>query len=132
MAEALEPLTVRMPPVPGLAVLATFLEDQTGRVLQRNFTTFLVTGEGERAKDKNLRLLSFDPKGLHRAQWSVKQWNVLEGLKINGAGWGHFEYRVPWPADLDPRTIREAGLPPRGRDRSNKRSRGSCAPARGP
>ncbi|HEX7070991.1 MAG TPA: hypothetical protein VF190_09305, partial [Rhodothermales bacterium] len=33
--------------------------------------------------------------------WSEKQWEVLDGLKVNGAGSGHFEYRIPWPADLD-------------------------------
>jgi hypothetical protein len=34
------------------------------------------------------------------AQWSVKQWNVLDGLKVDGAGSGYFEYRLPWPAGL--------------------------------
>ena len=28
---------------------------------------------------------------------SLKQWNVMDGLKVNGAGSGFFEYRVPWP-----------------------------------
>jgi len=31
------------------------------------------------------------------SKWSLKQWNVFDGLKVNGAGSGYFEYLVPWP-----------------------------------
>jgi len=34
------------------------------------------------------------------AHWSLKQWNVLGGRKVDGAGSGYFEYRIPWPAGL--------------------------------
>jgi hypothetical protein len=36
-----------------------------------------------------------------KAEWPVKQWNVFDGLKVNGAGAGYFEYRVPWPSRLE-------------------------------
>jgi hypothetical protein len=42
LSKELEPLSVSMPDQPALAVLALTLEDLTGAVLQRNFTTFLV------------------------------------------------------------------------------------------
>jgi len=42
------------------------------------------------------------------AEWSLKQWNVREGRKVNGAGHGYFEYRIPWPEDLQPESV-EAG-----------------------
>jgi hypothetical protein len=54
---------------------------------------------GETAGD--WRLLRFAPNTFRDSQWSVKQWNVLDGLRVNGAGYGYFEYRVPWPDDLD-------------------------------
>ena len=40
------------------------------------------------------------PASFSSAKWSLKQWNVLDGLKVNGAGSGHFEYRLPWPPGL--------------------------------
>jgi hypothetical protein len=111
MTGALEPLLVTMPDEPAVVVLAVRLEDATGTVLHRNFSTFVVEGEppsevhlddGRRA-----RLLRIDPARFDSAAWSLKQWNVLDGLKVNGAGSGFFEYRVAWPggglaaADLD-------------------------------
>jgi hypothetical protein len=55
---------------------------------------------------RRARLVSIDPARFDSAAWSLKQWNVMDGLKVNGAGSGFFEYRVPWPtgiqvADLD-------------------------------
>ncbi len=38
------------------------------------------------------------------AKWSLKQWSVLGDRKLNGAGSGYTEYRIPWPAGL---TVRE-------------------------
>ncbi|HYG35784.1 MAG TPA: glycoside hydrolase family 2, partial [Clostridia bacterium] len=47
------------------------------------------------------RVLRFAPGSFCDAKWSRKQWNVLEGLKVNGAGSGYFEYRLPWPEGLE-------------------------------
>jgi hypothetical protein len=104
MTGALEPLLVRMPDEPAVLVLAVLLEDATGAVLHRNFCSFVVEGElpqmvrlddGRRA-----RVARIDPAGFHAASWSLNQWNVMDGLKVNGAGSGFFEYRVAWPPDL--------------------------------
>jgi glycosyl hydrolase family 2 len=106
MTRALDPLEVTMPDEPAVALLAVRLEDATGRVLQRNFTTFVVEGEAPEEvrleSGKRARLLPFDPARFSAAEWSLKQWNVLDGLKVNGAGSGFFEYRVAWPRGLDP------------------------------
>jgi hypothetical protein len=70
-------------------------------VLHRNFTTFVV--EGPRAEEVTLadgrraHVSRIDAKAFSGARWSQKQWNVLDGLKVNGTGAGHFEYRVAWP-----------------------------------
>ena len=101
------PIEVAMPPEPGLAVLSTFLEDETGGALQRNFTTFLVCdGPAPRSETRErdgsvLQLIRFAPDTFAAAEWSSKHWEVLDGLKVNGAGHGWFEYRIPWPEQVD-------------------------------
>jgi hypothetical protein len=106
--EVLAPLQLTMPEQKALLVLALSLEDGSGSVLQRNFTIVLVTA-GHRLEDetrvnngKTERIIRIDPAGFSEAKWSLKQWNVLDGLKVNGAGSGYFEYRVRWPEKLDP------------------------------
>jgi len=94
-----ETLALAMPAEPGLVILGTELRTPGGAVLQRNFTTFRVKGSAPQAGAK-VRELSFKPASFQAAQWTGKQWNVLDGLKVNGAGSGYFEYRLPWPAGL--------------------------------
>ena len=105
-----------MPDHRALAVLTLILEDQAGQVLHRNFTTFLV-GDGPAPRDEQLdldgaraRVLRFSPASFSSAQWSLKQWNVLDGLKVNGAGSGYFEFRLPWPDGLDAGSVAGATL----------------------
>jgi hypothetical protein len=104
LTEELEPLAVTMPDHPASAVLAIRLEDAAGTVLHRNFTTFVVEGP---ARDEVLldgrraRLVRFAPDAFAHQSWSLKQWSVMDGAKVNGAGAGFFEYRVPWPTGLD-------------------------------
>jgi hypothetical protein len=116
MTRELAPLKMRMPGFPALAVLALTLETEAGVVLHRNFTTFLVAnGPSPRSEvvtdgSSRIRLVRFAPNTFSNSKWSQKQWNVLDGLKVNGAGYGYFEYRLPWPAGLDPRTVSGATL----------------------
>ncbi len=107
MARELAPLKLAMPSKPALAVLALTLENEAGVVLHRNFTTFLVAdGPSPRAENlqsagSDLRVVRFAPDTFRDSKWSLKQWNVLGGLKVNGAGHGYFEYRIPWPPGLE-------------------------------
>jgi hypothetical protein len=116
MNEELEPVEVTMPERPGLAILQLTLENASGVVLHHNFTTFLVA-DGPCPRDetiesgrRKMRVVRFSPKGFADARWSLRQWDVLEGLKVNGAGHGYFEYRVPWPKKLRVGRITEASL----------------------
>jgi hypothetical protein len=52
----------------------------------------------------------FSPHTFKAAQWSQKQWSVLGGLKVDGAGHGFFEYHLPWPEGLDPKELAGASL----------------------
>jgi len=95
-------------------VLAVRLEDAAGNVLSRNFTTFAVEAAAPSAlplgDGRTARLVAFDPASFAAAEWSLKQWNVLDGAKVDGAGAGFFEYRIPWPAGLDPATLESLTL----------------------
>jgi len=112
MSEALSPLPVTMPGEPAVAVLALRLEDLSGNVLHRNFTTFVVGGSApdsaRLADGRRVRLARVSPAAYRDARWSQKTWTVLDSLKVNGAGSGFFEYRIPWPRDLEAGDVAEA------------------------
>ena len=91
MTGALESLHVSMPDERAVLVLAVRLEDGAGVVLHRNFCTFVVEGDAPRGT------VSINPAHFSATSWSLKQWNVMDSLKVNGAGSGFFEYRFPWP-----------------------------------
>lgn len=106
MQQALAPVYLIMPTEKAVAVLALTLQDAKGNILSRNFNTYIVEKpmptEVAMPGGNKLRLLTVSPKQFSDAKWSLKQWNILDGLKVNGAGNGYFEYRVKWPADLTP------------------------------
>jgi hypothetical protein len=102
-AEEVAPVSVKMPATQGLAILSVVTEDVTGRVLHRNFTSFYISeGSSERSETidnegQQLNIVRFSPSGFKSRKWSQKQWNVLDGLKVNGAGSGYFEYEIEIP-----------------------------------
>jgi hypothetical protein len=93
----LEPLSVTMPSEAGLFVYSMQLVDANGKLLNSNFTTFRVEG----AEKSNANILSFEPNSFMSESWSEKQWNILDGLKVNGAGHGYFEYEIAIPKHMD-------------------------------
>lgn len=116
MNEELPDLQVTMPNHSALAILAVALKAPDGGVLHRNFTAYLVT-DGASPRDETVgrrnettRIIRFEPDTFTDAQWSLKQWNVLDGLKVNGAGAGYFAYRIAWPEGLDVGKIEQAAL----------------------
>ena len=114
LSEALAPMTVLMPNERAVAVLTTRLEDAAGNVLQRNFTTFVVEGvlppTIQLADGRRARLAVVSPAAYRDSRWSVKTWKVMDSLKVNGAGSGFFEYRIPWPQDLSPADVVEGAF----------------------
>jgi hypothetical protein len=116
MSEALAPLKLTMPRGAGLMIVALQVETAAGLPLHRNFTTFRVANgpaprdETRRVQAATVRVVRFAPPTFSAAQWSLKQWNVLDGLKVNGAGHGFFEYRVPWPSGLSAAKVNGVSL----------------------
>jgi hypothetical protein len=106
--QEVDPVRVTMPKRPGLAILQLVLKDTAGNVLHRNFTTYSVTGD--EVADDEVHVVRFAPDSFRKAEWSLKQWNVMDGLKVNGAGSGYFEFAVPWPEDLQLADVAQASL----------------------
>ncbi|HLN56782.1 MAG TPA: glycoside hydrolase family 2 TIM barrel-domain containing protein [Bacteroidales bacterium] len=104
----LEDLSVKMPEKAGLAVLRLTLENAAGKALHHNFVTFVV--EGEAAVPEKTSVVTFKPSSFTSAEWSRKQWNVLDGLKVNGAGSGYFEYNVKVPENIDLNAVKGISL----------------------
>ena len=108
MSQALAPLTVTLPTEPAVVVLAVRLEDAAGTVLQRNFSAFVVEGAvpdtATLAGGRHVRIAHAGATTPSAGHWSLKQWTVLD-RKLDGAGSGYFEYRIPWPAGLAPKDV---------------------------
>lgn len=105
LQQELKPMVVAMPAQGGLALLTLQLLDQKGGVLHSNFMHFEVSGGVLPAKTL---VFSTPAATLQDAKWSTKQWNVLEGKKVCGAGEGYFEYAIAIPATLNASTVKES------------------------
>jgi hypothetical protein len=111
LVRELPPLEIQMPARRAVAVLRVTLEDATGRVLHRNFTSFIVR-DGASPRDETFtaggrrqRVLRFPTATPAAARWSIRSWSAMDGGKLSGAGSGYVEYRMPWPADLRPADV---------------------------
>ena len=89
-------LKVNAPAANGLYLVRLVLKNADGKVLHRNFTTFRVK-DGEDPDTDNTRLVRFAPASFTAQEWSNKQTNIYDGLKVNGFGHGYFEYTVALP-----------------------------------
>ena len=106
MTKDIGKLSIQMPGKQSVAILRISLQTLSGQVLARNFTTFKVSNgvsprnETIQQNSKEITLVRFAPNTFTQAKWTQKQWNVLDGLKVNGAGSGFFEYKVALPASI--------------------------------
>ena len=105
MQKELEPLKLTMPDEKAVVTVSLMLEDNGGNVVHRNFTTMIVEGnipsEIKLLNGKMAKILTIEPKSFSASKWSKKQWNVMDGVKVNGAGSGYFEYKIKVPKDMD-------------------------------
>ena len=105
----IDPLQITTPREAGLYICQMILKSESGNVLGRNFMALNVT-DGTRPDTPKQQLVSFAPASFSAANWSLKQWNVLDGLKVNGAGSGYFEYTIPWPEGCKVSDLQEVSL----------------------
>lgn len=52
------------------------------------------------------RTVSVAPGDYAKAEWSLKTWKILDGLKVDGTGDGFFEYAFDVPAEDKPAVFR--------------------------
>ena len=97
MQKELTPLSINIPKIAGISTLKFKLTSQFGEELQRNFMQFEVLGE---TNLPNTQIISQPANAFVDAKWSKKQWAVLDGKKVNGAGKGYFDYAFDIPEDL--------------------------------
>lgn len=92
--EILEPLLLTIPDQPGLGLLKLYLKDAGGNILHRNFMHFDVHAD---RPVPGVDVVTLAPREFSEQSWSLKQWDVFDGLKVNGAGLGFFEYSFTLP-----------------------------------
>jgi hypothetical protein len=96
MQKQLDSLALTLPNEKGIAHLSLVLQDALGNDLHHNVMSFVMEAPAPKQltlpNGKTAQLTSVDAKNFSAAKWSKKQWNVLDGLKVNGAGSGFFEY----------------------------------------
>jgi len=100
-----DPLLVELPDQSGLALLTLQLADQKGTVLNRNFMHIEILSDKKLPKTE---VITLKPDGFSKASFSKKQWNVLDGLKVNGAGEGYFEYTFPLGNNVNQSAVKES------------------------
>jgi hypothetical protein len=91
MQKELPPLTIEAPKLQGVYQVIFEVKDEGGNLHHRNFFTLDVQ-EGKDAT--NYQILEVEPADFVAEEWSEKSWKVLDGLKMNGAGKGYFEYEL--------------------------------------
>lgn len=104
----IDPVEITLPSEEGLAVLNFSLNTPGGVGLNKNFTTFRIKSGDENGWTQSGQLYryAFHPGSFVSQSWSSKQWDVLNGLKENGAGYGHFNYEIDIPDDVSKKEIR--------------------------
>jgi len=109
-------LKVKIPSFNGFGIFSFVLKNQAGVILHRNFVSFVfdnneVQNSFVLAKDGNkFKVTSWIPSSYSDADWSGKVWNVQQDNKVNGAGFGHFNYTLELPEGLNAGNIESALL----------------------
>lgn len=100
--QSLPPLNLTMPNEKSAVTLSITLLDNAGTALHHNCAHFVVEAPTPKemvlSNGKKAQLIPIEAKNFAKSEWSLKQWNILDGLKVNGAGSGYFEYRFALPA----------------------------------
>ncbi|MEL7534887.1 MAG: glycoside hydrolase family 2 TIM barrel-domain containing protein [Bacteroidota bacterium] len=105
MQQRLDPLLLVLPPEPGLATVRLWVKTQEGKILHRNFMHLEIIGE---FKDEEVAIISLAPGAYKEADFSLKEWSVRQGRKVNGAGKGSFSYSMDIPAAQNARRVKQA------------------------
>ncbi len=151
--EYIDPLKITIPEGEGILIINFTLESTAGDPVHKNFSLFGIH-DPESNKNQILNIdgkeqfvVSFKPDEFNSSNWSKKEWNVLDGKKVNGSGYGFFEYDVNIPDEFVNKEINGASFKVElsakqllGKDRTDSekmegdymRGRGTHDPSRNP
>jgi len=93
----LNPVEFKAPGENMVMLFATFIEDGKGKVIQRNFVPFTVSG-GQ--NNENI-VVTQSPSDFIEEDWSIKYYEPQSGNKVWGMGSGYFDYEFEIPKDID-------------------------------
>ena len=105
MNQSISPLKIKTPKYPGLSKVNFTLKDKEGKIIHRNFMHLVVKSQFKIPKTS---VFSISANEYSSSKWSKRDWEVLDGLKVNGTGQGFFEFKIPLPSNLDLTGIKEA------------------------
>ena len=112
----IEPIQITMPEIDGIGILNIEMKTNGGNPIHRNFALFKIEEPSNKDvltysdNESTYKMIPFKPNSFTQAEWSAKQWDILDGLKVNGAGHGHFEYEIDIPEDITSEEIAEASF----------------------
>jgi len=104
MQKALSPLSIKVPDITGLATITLKVTDRSGEILHRNFMHLEILSDQIIPGVTTTSVPAADYSG---AKWSQKQWDAMDGLKVNGAGKGFFQYSIPIPREMASEQVKE-------------------------
>ena len=104
-------VTLTAPDEECLAMFCTYLLDDNGSEIHRNFMPVRVqkaetSPRTETSQDGDI-ILRLEPDAFAQSEWSIKEKSILDGLKVWGTGTGFFEYDFPWPENVDAGNVDE-------------------------
>jgi hypothetical protein len=91
----LSPVKINLPDKTGVMIFASTLENASGKVIQRNFVPFKISG-----KSGEYLTVTQAPADFTESSWSIKQFSPQNGNKTWGMGSGYFEYQFTLPENL--------------------------------
>ena len=93
----LNPVELNLPNQKMLAILSTTLTDGEGKVLNRNFVPFKISGNSS----KEFISITQSPANFTDASWNIKYLAPQNGNKVWGMGSGYFEYEFQMPENVN-------------------------------
>lgn len=108
----LQPLTVKLPHVDAVAVLALRLVNPAGQVITRNFTAFDVRSGQEHGSYNHGTAHGYVSVPVARIseQTFPHYWEAIQGGKVNGGDKGSLHYAITLPAHEDKAAIEEVEI----------------------
>jgi len=98
--QKLQDLTLELPKDRSINTLHLILQDDNGAILHQNFVNVIVENGNIQPSDPKQKLIEASLENPTALKWSKKDWRAVDGHKLNGAGFGFYEYEFNWPSNL--------------------------------